>query len=220
MANSFPPVDQANEDGLLAIGGDLDSSLLIEAYSQGIFPWPLSANAPLTWFSPDPRGIILFDNLRVTKSLNRLLNKEKYQVVFNQNFELIIKTCAQTKKKSDKQGTWITMSMIRAYIELFKMEKAFCVEVYEQEELVGGLYGVCLGDYICGESMFYLKPNASKIALLSLINKLKSNGNNWIDTQMITPIVQSFGGSYIPRTQFIKMLKAKNFNIKRDNLFR
>lgn len=206
----FPPVENADENGLLALGGDLSIPLLLDAYSQGIFPWPLSEQFPIAWFSPDPRGILCFKDLHISRSLNKVIKQQRFKVSFNKNFEAVIINCASSKKRKEGEGTWITRQMIDAYIELFKAGYAFSVETYLNEELVGGMYGVSLNGIISGESMFYLEPNASKIALIHLMEKLNSIGIDWIDTQMITPVVESLGGKEISRAEFIAKLQRSS----------
>lgn len=202
---SFPPVDSADEHGLLALGGDLEVDSLLLAYTQGIFPWPINEEYPLAWFSPDPRGILAFGNLHLSKSFRKFLRKNPFEVRFNTNFEAVIRQCALVHKKSD-QGTWITEDIINAYIELHKEGYAYSCETYEDDELVGGVYGVCINRFYSGESMFYTKENASKVALVSLLYKLEQMDIHWIDTQMVTPVVASLGGVEVPREKYLKML--------------
>lgn len=202
----FPPVHEADEDGLLALGGDLELESLLLAYSQGIFPWPISKKYPLAWFSPDPRGVLFYDKLHISKSLKKFLKKSPYSVRFNENFERVIKMCAEVKRKN-QPGTWITKEIIDSYINLYNNGFAYCVEVYdENNELVGGLYGVCINSFYSGESMFHLKDNASKIAILALMQKLKEYDVDWLDTQMVTDVVENMGGINIPREEFLELL--------------
>lgn len=202
----FPPVESADEHGLLALGGDLEVESLLLAYSQGIFPWPISKEYPLAWFSPDPRGILAFEKLHLSKSLKKFLKNNPYEVRFNTNFEAVIMNCALVKR-SDNQGTWITDEIINGYIELYKRGFAYSVETYEDDHLVGGVYGVCINRFYSGESMFHKADNASKVALISLLYQLHQKGISWIDTQMVTPVVESLGGVEIPRETYLKMLK-------------
>ena len=218
MPVKFPPVEEASEDGLLAIGGDLNSDILIEAYSNGIFPWPVRPDYPMTWFSPDPRGVIDFSDFKIGKTLTKFLKKSPFIVKFNYDFPAVIQKCSETIRKHEV-GTWIHPSIIKGYTDLFNKELAYCVGVYEDGELVGGLYGVCIGEMISGESMFHTKTNASKVALVSLINLLKSKGLNFIDTQMVTPVIAGFGGKNIPRKEFILKLKNLDKNRKRYEIF-
>ena len=201
----FPPIDSAFPEGLLAIGGSLDTETLLTAYSQGIFPWPVSHDSPLTWFAPDPRGILEFTNLKISKSFKKFLKKTPFIVKFNQDFEQIVSHCALTPRKHE-ESTWITKEILHGYKNFFNDGYAYCVGTYENDVLVGGLYGVCIGDYVTGESMFHTATNASKFALYSLIRRLELSGIQWIDTQMVTPVIQSFGGCNIPRTEFMPKL--------------
>lgn len=202
----FPPVESADEDGIVAIGGDLETDSLLLAYSQGIFPWPISKEYPLAWFSPDPRGILLFDKIHLSKSLRKFLKKNPYEVRYNTNFEAVIMNCASVKR-NDQTSTWITQEIIDSYIKLQKLGFAYSIETYLEDRLVGGVYGVCINRFYSGESMFHLEDNASKVALVSLLYMLKQRDIGWIDTQMVTPVVQSLGGIEIPRKNFLQMLK-------------
>lgn len=203
----FPPLSSADENGLVAIGGDLETESLLLAYSQGIFPWPISAEYPLAWFSPDPRGILAFDKLHLSKSLRKFLKKNPYEVRFNTNFEAVIMNCARVKR-SDQSSTWITQEIINSYIELHRQGYAYSIETYHDDLLVGGVYGVCINRFYSGESMFHLEDNASKVALISLLYLLKQRDIGWIDTQMVTPVVEGLGGLEIPRETFLKMLNV------------
>lgn len=201
----FPPIENADEHGLIAIGGDLEVDSLLLAYSQGIFPWPISEDYPLAWFSPDPRGILIFEKLHLSKSFRKFLKKNPYEIRFNTNFEAVINNCAQVKR-NDQPSTWITPEIISAYIELHKLGFAYSIETYLDHRLVGGVYGVCINRFYSGESMFHLEDNASKVALVSLMYMLKQRDIGWLDTQMVTPVVESLGGVEIPRETYIKML--------------
>lgn len=214
----FPPVETATVDGLVAIGGDLETDTIITAYEQGIFPWPVSVDLPLAWFSPNPRGILEFKDLHVARSFEKFIKKTHFKVTFNQDFPAVITACARMKRK-DQGTTWITPDLLQGYKKLFLEEKAYSVEVWNEEELVGGMYGVIMGDFCSGESMFMKEDNASKLALYSLIQKLKSKGIEWLDTQMVTPVVEQFGGKYIPRTRFLKMIEKTNWEILKAEIF-
>ncbi|MBC7541026.1 MAG: leucyl/phenylalanyl-tRNA--protein transferase [Bacteriovorax sp.] len=206
----FPPVDSADEHGLVAVGGDLEIDSLLLAYSQGIFPWPISNEYPLAWFSPDPRGILAFDKLHMGKSFRKFLRKNPYEVKFNTNFEAVIMNCARVKR-IDQASTWINQEIIDAYIKMHHLGYAYSIETYLEDRLVGGVYGVCINRFYSGESMFHLEDNASKVALVSLLYLLKQRDIGWIDTQMVTPVVESLGGVEIPRATFLKML---DFSLK------
>ena len=214
----FPHVEEANEDGLLAVGGDLDITTLTEAYLNGIFPWPVSEEFPLTWFAPNPRGILEFRDYKKTKSFQKFLNKTEFHCKFNQDFSDIINSCANVKRKHEA-GTWINEDIIKGYIKLFESGLAYCVGTYNKDKLVGGLYGVCIGEIISGESMFHYEDNASKFALNVLVEKLESIGLKWIDTQMVTPLLKSFGGKNISRKVFMKKLEQLNPSCSRQEIF-
>lgn len=214
----FPPVETANEDGLLAIGGNLDVSTLVEAYSNGVFPWPVSKDFPLTWFAPDPRGIIETSSYKTPKSLKKFMAKRPYDVVFNKDFDEIIDRCANAKRKHES-GTWINEDIIKGYRLMFRSGQAYSVGAYDDGELVGGLYGACVGEIISGESMFFEKDNASKVALITLIERLKQRGVPFLDTQMVTPVVASLGGKEVPRSEFMKKIGPLDKRRPRRDIF-
>lgn len=219
----FPPVDTASEDGLVAIGGDLEMDTLIAAYQNGIFPWPLSTypqneDFPHTWFSPDPRGVLLFENLHVSRSFIKFLKHTPFQVTFNQAFTEVIHNCAKMPRRG-QAGTWITPEIMHAYKTLFDHGLAYSVEVWKDKNLVGGLYGVVMGDFVSGESMFTLEDNASKQGFYALLMHLQSKGISWIDTQMVTEVVKQFGGTYVPRPAFLELLKKVDWTKKKMEIF-
>ncbi len=219
MAIVFPPVDSASPEGLLAIGGNLEPLTLINAYKQGVFPWPISENSPLTWFCPDPRGILYTDKFSVNKSMRKFIKSTDLEIRYNTEFESVIRNC-QNVPRQHEEGTWITDDIIAAYTNLFDLEKAYCVSVYQKNKLVGGLYGVCINGYLSGESMFYKRDNASKLALCGLINALRNADIPWLDTQMVTPVISSMGGELISRDQFLQQLpKQINLDKTRDDIF-
>jgi leucyl/phenylalanyl-tRNA--protein transferase len=218
MISIFPDVSMATEDGLLAVGGNLDIQSLTDAYTKGIFPWPVEEGYPLTWFAPDPRGLIKMENVKFSKSLLRFIKKMDFEVKFNTDFRSVITECAMTKRKHES-GTWIYDNIIEGYTNLFNAKKAYCVSVYQNERLIGGLYGVCFGEIISGESMFYREDNASKVALYYLINKIKEAKIPFIDTQMVTPIVETFGGELVDRKTYTELLNSLNTEITRDSIF-
>lgn len=204
----FPPIDSADENGLLAIGGDFELESLLLAYSQGIFPWPINDEYPRAWFSPDPRGILRYEDLHISTSLKKFLKKNPYKVSINNDFRAVIMNCAYVKRK-DNQGTWITQELMEAYIDLHNNRFAYSVEVYLEDILVGGLYGVWINNFVTAESMFHSENNASKVAIVYLMEYLHEHGIDWVDTQMLTPGVEQMGGIYIPRSEFLKKLQAQ-----------
>jgi leucyl/phenylalanyl-tRNA--protein transferase len=215
----FPPLESATPEGLLAIGGNLDIETLYIAYTSGIFPWPVSDEAPLTWFSPNPRGILDLNEFHLPRSFQKFLKKSTYTIKYNKNFIEIINSCADMKRKHE-QGTWISQEILDGYINLFNNKLAYCVGIYEGQELIGGLYGVCFGEIFSGESMFHSKDNASKLALYHLVEKLKAGGVKWIDTQMVSPLLELFGGKEVPRLEFINKLKKLDSRVaRRDEIF-
>ncbi len=203
-ATIFPPVELANEDGIVALGGDLHPETLISAYLQGIFPWPVSKEWPLAWFSPDPRGVVPTDQFHIPRKLKKFLNNSPFTIKYNTRFEDVIHECANCNNRPGQTDTWITTPLSQAYIKLHQMGLAYSVETFHHDQLVGGVYGVCLGKIISAESMFYKKPNASKAALTHLVKHLNKNGIEWIDIQMVTPITKSLGGIEIPRPRFLE----------------
>ena len=205
--SSFPPVELADEDGLMAIGGNLSEELLLEAYHRGIFPW-YDSSQPLLWWSPDPRMVLFPEKLRVSKSMKQLLKKEAFQVSFNQNFAEVIEACSLVPRKG-QDGTWITEEMQRAYIRLHKIGWAQSVEVWQEKQLVGGLYGIYLKDkgVFCGESMFSRRSNASKFGFIKWVEKLQEEGVRLIDCQVQTAHMESLGAEEISRADFLKYLE-------------
>lgn len=201
----FPHPRFVNEDGLLAYGGDLSVKRLLLAYSNGIFPW-FSEAAPILWWALDPRMVLFPDQLKVSKSLRQSIRNRDTEVKFDHHFEKVIRHCAQVER-ADQDGTWINDQMIDAYIELHKQGFAHSVETYHKGKLVGGLYGVSLGRVFCGESMFFLRPDASKVSLYYLVEKLKSWHFDLIDAQQNTPHMRRMGGTLIPLDEYLVILK-------------
>ncbi len=203
----FPTVDNADEYGLLAAGGDLSAKRLRLAYKNGIFPW-FEEDQPILWYSPDPRMVLFFGNFKISKSMKQLLRKKPFVITINTCFEEVITNCALLKRK-DQNGTWITNNMIAAYTQLHELGDALSVEVWQGKELVGGLYGVDLKKekVFCGESMFSKVSNASKMAFIYLVNYFEKKGYKCIDCQMHTDHLASLGAIEIPRNQFIEILK-------------
>jgi len=201
----FPPPDYADPSGLLAVGGDLSNERLIEAYRLGIFPW-YSEDQPILWWSPDPRLILDLNDFKVSRSLRKTLKKEVFQVTFDRAFEEVIRACASVPREA-QNGTWITDEMEKAYIKLHGLGYAHSVESWFGGKLAGGLYGVSLGKCFFGESMFHLKADASKVALATLVEKLKSWEFHFIDSQMTTEHMLSLGAKELPRRIFLKRLQ-------------
>lgn len=204
---AFPPIETADEHGLLALGGDLSPESLLLAYKSAIFPWPINESYPLAWFSPDPRGILEVNNLHIPRSLIKSLKKQQYRVSFNQAFEVVILNCQRVARKN-QDSTWITDELLEAYIDFHRQGFAYSCEVWDREgELAGGLYGVSIHQFNSGESMFHKSDDASKLALLATMKNLKGNGIGWLDTQMTTPVVASMGGHEISREEFSARLQ-------------
>ena len=203
----FPPVTLANRDGILAIGGDLSVERLLLAYQSGIFPW-FEQGDPIMWWSPNPRMVLFLDELIISKSMRNILNRNIFTVTFNQNFRDVISHC-QKVKRDGQNGTWITNEMIEAYCKLHELGIAKSVEVWQNDKLVGGLYGIDLGHVFCGESMFSLVSNASKVAFVALVNKLKIENYKLLDCQVYNPHLESLGCREIKRNEFMRILKKE-----------
>ncbi|MBK8599183.1 MAG: leucyl/phenylalanyl-tRNA--protein transferase [Flavobacterium sp.] len=201
----FPPVDSASTEGILAFGGDLSPERLLLAYRSGIFPW-FNIDEPIIWWSPNPRMVLFLDEIKVSKSMRNILNRNVFKVTFNQNFSAVIRNC-QKIVRPGQDGTWISEQMISAYEKLHELGHAMSIEVWQEEALVGGLYGVDLGHVFCGESMFSSVSNASKVAFVSLVNHLKSNQYQLLDCQVYNEHLASLGCREINRDDFIKLIK-------------
>ena len=202
----FPSAEEAHSSGLLAVGGDLSSGRLLEAYRRGIFPW-YSENEPILWWSPDPRLVLDLDDFRISRSLRKTLNKQTFRVTFDQVFSDVMQACA-TVPRAGQPGTWITDEMQEAYARLHKLGYAHSVETWFDGELAGGLYGVSLGKAFFGESMFHHRTDASKVALAALVERLKSWDFHFIDAQMTTEHLLRFGAKELPRRVFLQRLSA------------
>jgi len=203
----FPPVSEADEEGILAFGGDLNPERLKLAYQSGIFPW-FNEGEPILWWSPDPRMVLFPDELVVSKSMRNVLNRKQFKVTFNQNFADVISNC-QNIKREGQNGTWISNEMIDAYCKLHAQGIAKSVEVWQDEVLVGGLYGIDLGHVFCGESMFSKVSNASKVAFISLVNYLKEGNYKLLDCQVYNSHLESLGCREIDREEFMFILENK-----------
>lgn len=201
---NFPDPREATEDGIVAVGGRPEPALLEEAYGRGIFPWPVEGY-PLLWFSPPERALLFFDELHVPRSLARERRRTSLTFTLDRAFERVIRACAEVPR-AHEQGTWITPWMIRGYCEFHRRGRAHSAEAWEGDELVGGVYGVDAGGAFAGESMFRVRPNASKLALLFLIDHLRARGLDWLDVQVMTPHVQALGARPVPREEFLQLL--------------
>ena len=203
----FPPVQNATADGLLAVGGDLSPERLILAYTSGIFPW-FNEEDLILWWSPDPRMVLFPEKIKISKSMRRILAKGTFRLTKNAAFERVVNLCAAVPRK-EQNGTWITKEMVQAYIKLFEKGVAHSYEVWDGEELVGGLYGVNLGHVFCGESMFSKRSNASKFAFIKMVEELKRKGCQLIDCQLYTEHLESLGAELIPRAVYLQLLEIK-----------
>jgi leucyl/phenylalanyl-tRNA--protein transferase len=202
----FPPPDYADPSGLIAVGGDLSSERLLEAYRVGIFPW-YSEDQPILWWSPDPRFVLELDQFKISRSLGKKLRRRVFHVSFDRVFDDVIAACAAVPREG-QSGTWITPEMQEAYIKLHGLGFAHSVEAWFEGQLVGGLYGVSLGKAFFGESMFHRKPDASKVALAILVENLKKWGFHFIDSQMATEHMNRLGATEIPRRIFLRRLRS------------
>lgn len=200
----FPPPEWANPDGIIAVGGDLLPERLLLAYEMGIFPW-YSAGDPIIWWSPDPRFVLNVEELRISKSMKQVLRSGKFSMTADQDFANVIRQCKSTPRKGQR-GTWITPEMQEAYLKLHQMGYAHSVEVWEGQELVGGLYGLSMGNAFFGESMFSKVNNASKTGFIWLVQQLQQKGFEWIDCQVYTAHLERFGAHNISRSSFLQML--------------
>jgi len=200
----FPPVDSANIEGLLAVGGDLSPERLLLAYQSGIFPW-FDNDSIILWWSPDPRMILYPDQIKISKSMRKVIRNQQFRLTKNTCFREVLEYCSSVPREG-QDGTWITDDMKNAYIALHEKGIAKSYEVWENDSLVGGLYGVDLGDVFCGESMFSLTSNASKFAFIKLAEELKAKNYKVIDCQLHTDHLESMGAQEIPRKEFMKFL--------------
>lgn len=204
----FPAVSTASPEGIVAFGGDLSVARLQLAYQSGIFPW-FEDGDPITWWSPNPRMVLFLDELVVSKSMRNILNRKQFTVTFNQDFRAVIANCQKIPREG-QNGTWITNDMIEAYCKLHELGIAKSVEVWEHDALVGGLYGIDLGHVFCGESMFSLVSNASKVAFIYLVQHLQKENYQLLDCQVYNPHLESLGCREIDREYFMAIL---------DNIF-
>lgn len=207
QATPFPPLDHAlhEPNGLIAIGGDLSRKRLLDAYSNGIFPW-FSEGEPVMWWSPDPRMVLLPDELKVSNSLKKTIKKQKYKTTLNTAFREVMTACSKVPRPN-QDGTWINHNMINAYCDLHQHGHAISSESWLNDELVGGCYGVIINKMFYGESMFHTQTDASKVAFVQLVEHLQKQDVGMIDCQMTTPLLASFGGREISREDFSQTLK-------------
>jgi leucyl/phenylalanyl-tRNA--protein transferase len=200
----FPSPRSANEHGVVAYGGDLNPNRIIQAYKQGIFPW-FESDDNLLWWSPNPRMILYPEKIKISKSLKSVIKKNTFKVTFNRDFEEVIESCSNIKRLGQK-GTWITSGLKESFLNLHEKGFAISVEVWKDSKIVGGLYGLDLGNVFCGESMFSKSSNASKVALVNLSSELKKNNYKFIDCQIPTEHLKSMGGEEVSRDDFLKLL--------------
>lgn len=205
MKIHFPPVQAADEHGIIWVGGELTVENLLTAYSKGIFPWP-HQGLPLLWFCPEERGILDFSLFRIPRTIQKELRRAKFRVTFDTCFEQVIEACS-LQKRSGQRGTWITDEMKQIYTEMHRLGHAHSVECWDGDQLAGGLYGVYIQGVFSGESMFHQTTAASKQCIVSLVEQLLKMGHPWFDIQMVTPVLESFGGSYVEREEYLVRLK-------------
>lgn len=200
----FPEINSADENGLLAIGGNLSFGTLINAYKKGIFPW-YNPGETIQWYCPDPRFVLFPDKLKISHSMRNVLNKHLFKFTMNKAFPQVIQNCRLAKRNEDP-GTWISDEIGLAYNNLFEKGFAYSAEAWQNNELVGGLYGVLIGKVFFGESMFANKSNASKFAFINWVKVLEKNGIELIDCQVYTPHLESLGAEFISRNEFTVLL--------------
>ena len=198
----FPDADQADREGLVAIGGDMSVERLLLAYRSGIFPWTVD---PITWWSPQPRAILEFGNFHASTSLKKLLRRQQFTITHNQAFAQVMEGCAATRP--NRRETWITPEFVEAYTQLHRRGWAQSLECWQDGVLAGGIYGVSIGGLFAGESMFYRVSNASKVALFQLVEHLEQRGYELFDLQMLTTITRQLGGVNIARQDYLRRLK-------------
>lgn len=207
----FPDLSEADLDGVVGVGADLAPGTLVDAYRRGVFPWP-HPGVSLPWFSPDPRGVLELDGLVVSRSLARTLRRSGWETTVDTAFSDVVAACAEGR---GEEGTWITGPMRRAYERLHELGWAHSVEVWAGDRLVGGLYGVQTGGVFTGESMFHRVTDASKVALVDLVVRLRSAGGHLVDVQVVTPHLASLGARNVPREHFIARLQqARELDVR------
>lgn len=199
------PRELGPRDSVVWRGNDLSVERLVAAYRSAIFPWP-SGGPEIPWHCPDPRGLLLFNRLHFPRSLKSAMRRNHFRFSFNRAFADVIRACAEIPRIGESGETWISKEMIDAYLRLYEEGWAHSVECWDGTELVGGVYGVCVEGVFSGESMFYSRPNASKLALFRLIDALECRGQKFMDIQMVTPVTQALGGGYAPRRAYLDLL--------------
>mgnify|MGYP003646287443 FL=1 len=204
-ALEFPSIESANPEGLLAAGGDLSPERILLAYKNGIFPW-FNEDSLVLWWSPDPRMVLFPEKVKISKSMRKVLQSDQFRLTKDTSFEHVLESCSRVKRIG-QDGTWITPNMKKAYIKLHELGIAKSYEVWEKDNLVGGLYGIDLGHVFCGESMFSTVSNASKFAFIHLAQELKLKNYKLIDCQVYTEHLERLGAEEITRKEFIKFLK-------------
>jgi leucyl/phenylalanyl-tRNA--protein transferase len=202
----FPLPNATTDEGLLCVGGRLSPEWLLDAYRHGIFPWPMWDDEPIAWWSPDPRAIIALDGLHVSRRLRRTLRRRRFRVACDRDFEGVIRGCATTGDRP--LATWLTPAMIAAYCRMHALGHAHSIEVWLDDRLVGGTYGIAIGGLFAAESMFHLERDASKVALVHLVAHLKARGYGLLDIQQWTPHTGSMGATEIPRLEYLRRLAA------------
>ena len=203
----FPHPSLAEDDGLIAVGGDLSIDRLLLAYSNGFFPWFSYRDSPEPmWYCPQQRFVIFPDEIHISHSMRQLIRSQRYQVTINKDFDGVIHGCAMAQDRDTTEGAWLGPDMIRAYTEMHHQGFAASVEVWDNGQLVGGLYGITIGAAFFGESMFSLVPSASKLALIHLAQVLGENGGSLIDCQFETPHLRSMGGRHISYEEYMKLI--------------
>lgn len=210
----FPAPELATPEGIIAVGGDLSAERLLTAYSEGIFPW-FNEGDPILWWSPDPRFVLFPDELVVSRSMRPYFNQKKFQVTFDRDFEGVMRNCQQSNRNGQSGDTWITEDMIQAYVQIHHLGYAHSVEVWQDGEQVGGLYGISLGKIFFGESMFAKVSNASKYGFITLVQNLREKGFVLIDCQQQTQHLGSLGARPISRKSFLQYLEE---NKKQETL--
>lgn len=201
----FPPSTQTSPEGILAIGGDLSPERLLLAYQNGIFPW-FNEDEPILWWCPEERMVLFFEDLKISKSMRNIINQKKFNITFNTAFREVITHCKKAFRKG-QEGTWITNEMVEAYCKLNSLGIAKSVEVWQDNELVGGLYGIDLGHVFCGESMFSSVSNASKVAFIYLAKQLEFAGYRLLDCQVYNDHLASLGCVEIDREDFLTLIR-------------